>query len=285
VTLTDLAVHAKRNRGFLSLFKFLLLIVKEKRLLELLYGISCFSLYKPSPVIETSDFNLDQISHLVRSLIESKRREQDALILLVRSLTGEKSLSFLFNAYAFFKSGFIVGEYAENSSRLFIMKGDHFEANHFYQDIKGVRHIHSILCDNDLFFISTGDSKKVLDKWGFCNGEIRFIGRVMSTFAGFTGCCTVQNKHYFGTDFSERPNYIYCLENEKKFFLPEPAYTQFFAGMIPVNDRFIFCMNIGMPHSHPNRSISIFDTFNYSYVYCQAYEYYELAHSPWAFCF
>jgi hypothetical protein len=259
------------------------LIIKEERLLELLYGISCFALYKPSPVIETSDFSLDQVSHLVRSLIEKKRREQYALMLLLRRLTGEEGLNFLSNAYAFCSSAFIVGEYAENSSRLFIIKEDNFEINHFYQDIKGVRHIHSILCHNDLLFISTGDTKKYLDKWEFCNDEIRFIGRVMSNFAGFVGCCMVQNKHYFGSDFSERPNYIYCLENKKKFFLPEPAYTHFFSEMIPVNDRFILCGNQSMPHTHPNRSISIFDTFNNSYVYCQAYEHDELAHSLWAF--
>ena len=281
MSLTNLAVEAVVNRRPTFLFKFILSIVREKRLLEVLYGISCLALYKPSPVIETSNFNLDQISHLVRSLLEKKLRERDNLRLLVRSLTKEKSLSFLFNGYAFSSSGFIVGEYADKSSRLFIMEGDNFEINHFYLNIKGVRHIHSILCDDDLLFISTGDTKKFLDKWRFCDGEIRFIGRVMSLFAGVTGCCTVQNKHYFGTDFSERPNYIYCLENKKKFFLPEPAYIHFFSWMIPVNDRFIFCMNQSMPHSRPNRSISIFDTFNCSYVYSQAYDLHELAHSPW----
>ena len=67
MTLTQYAVHAISNKDIRSLFVFFLLIIKEERLLELLYGISCFALYKPSPVIETSDFSLDQVSHLVRS--------------------------------------------------------------------------------------------------------------------------------------------------------------------------------------------------------------------------
>ena len=90
MTLTQYAVHAISNKDVRSLFKFFLLIVKQERLLELLYGISCFALYKPSPVIETSDFNLDQISHLVGSLIKKKRREQYALKLLLRRLTEEE---------------------------------------------------------------------------------------------------------------------------------------------------------------------------------------------------
>lgn len=140
----------------------------------------------------------------------------------------------------------------------------------------GVRHIHSIMCNDKTLFISTGDSKKYLDKWELSDGKLVFVERILDKYwGGFTGCCKIQN-NFFATDFSQRPNYIYCLETSEKFFFPEPAYKHFCTFMLPVNNRYIVCLNQAMPGFLPQRTISIFDTQIFLFVYCQGYSHHEL---------
>lgn len=186
-------------------------------------------------------------------------------------------MNFLFHGYFITQSGFVFGEYADKGSRLFIKEDNTLTIEYFYQNDLMVRHIHSMLYSNNIcVFISTGDTKKYLDKWKLSNGKLEFISRILDGFqGGFTACCKIGEKHYFGTDFSQRANYIYCLDDNRKFFLPKPAYTHIFVTMMALDNRYIACINLSKSMSPPYSSISIFDTFDCSYVYCQAYNYQE----------
>jgi hypothetical protein len=270
-----------RTKNFSFLLEGALTVIKQKRVLELLYGMYCFLLHWPSRVVEKAGFNIHQLIPLFKDISIKQKQEIETIKKQVNHLIGEE-IGFLANSYVMLPSGFVFGEYANQGARLFIKEYDKLAIEHFYQHDLMVRHIHSVLSsDNIYFFISTGDQKKYLDKWKISNGKLEFVSRILNSFqGGFTACCKVGEKHYFGTDFGERPNYIYCLDDNRKFFLPKPSYTHFFSIMVALDNRYIFCINQSMPHRYLNRSISIFDTFDCSYVYCQAYSLQEFLDLP-----
>jgi len=246
--------------------------------MESVYGIYCFLFHSPSYLVENSDFNLDETMILAREYYQEKRKVQNAIKILSRDLTKERELNFLFHGYIVTQEGFLIGEYAQNSARIFVKNIDKINVIDFYQKDPGVRHIHSILCSDTTLFISTGDSKKYLDQWELIDDEIVFTKRILNNFfGGFTGCSKVQNMHFFASDFSRRPNYIYCLETREKYFFPKPAYNQVCSIMLPVKNRYIFCIFFDFHQV----SVAIFDTQYFLFVYCQTHSANDEYFSKW----
>jgi len=211
----------------------------------------------------------NHITQLTELLAEIRKQKENILFEVSNQLGVEKTAVYSTDhGYIINETGFILGEYAKQSARIFVKSGDEFTVCQFYQTSPGVRHIHSILQCGEHLFVSTGDSKKVLDRWKLNNGHMRFEKRILSTFGGFTTCCSINAKTFFGTGFSERPNYLFCLETREKWFFPKPAYTQHCFLMLPLNERYLVCFNSSIVQSTP-RTMTVFDTQALSFVSCQ----------------
>jgi hypothetical protein len=259
-----------RTKNIQQLFAAIALIIRQRRFQEFAYGILCFLFSKPSRPVEIVDFQANEGIALAREQFIEKKKENEKIILETLHLgcDDETDLGDTIHGYAMTADGFIFGEYAAHSSRIFLKEHEEFSVCHFYQNDPGVRHIHSILRSGETIFISTGDSNKYLDRWRLRNGHLEFEKRIFHTLGGFTTCCNVNEKHFFGTDFSERPNYIFCLESQEKWFFPRPAYTQHCSLMLLLHDRYLFCLNTGLSH---RQTISIFDTRTSVFIHCQEY--------------
>jgi hypothetical protein len=171
----------------------------------------------------------------------------------------DKDFDCLVHGHASQHGGTLVGEYADESARLIYFTGDSFAIFEPYRTDGWVRHIHSVIAYKNGFLVATGDSAKYLDHFHVKNNELVRVSRLIHNFAGFTAACEVRGKVYFGSDFSSRPNYIYCLSTHRKFFFPAKSYRHFCVAMIVVDDRYIASMNYGLPL---NRifSVCLFDT-------------------------
>lgn len=262
-----------RTKNILCLFAAFILIIEQKRFLEIAYGIFCFLFCKPGRIEEDLAFQLkNHITQLEKLFVEKRKQKEKVLLEVSNQLSGgETTLYSTDHGYVITEAGFILGEYDENAPRIFVKSNDEFTVCQFYQTTPGVRHIHSILKRGEHLFVSTGDSNKFLDRWKLSNGHIRFEKRVLRKFGGFTACCIINGKTFFGTDFSERPNYIFCLETRQKWFFPKPAYTQYCYLMLPLIERYLFCFNKSLSNISNQRTMTVFDAETLSFVYCQDY--------------
>ena len=272
VTISEAVSRFYRTKKISQLFAVSRLILQKRRLLEASYGVLCFLVKKPSSVY--GDMKLDIVKALetVKILFAEMHAQKGKILLEASSKLNstESLLNFTIHGFIITKNGFVIGEYAENSSRIFVNNNGRYITHQFYGSDSGVRHIHSILQYDGYAFISTGDSNKYLDKYRIVNGDLSFDSRVLRHLGGFSACCVVDGMCFFGSDFSERPNYIFFLEKRRKFFFPCPAYTQFCALMLSFHNRYIFCLNRSI--LIPNRkTISIFDTKRSTFVYCKEY--------------
>ena len=125
-----------------------------------------------------------------------------------------------------------------------------------------------MLKDGDTLWVSTGDAKKYLDRWTLRKGRMAFEARVLGVMGGFTACAKVRDRTFFGSDFSERPNYIFCLETGQKWFFPRPAYTRYCTLMLPFESTYLFCVNKALLKRA--RALTIFDTRKLAFTCCEA---------------
>jgi hypothetical protein len=221
-------------------------IISEGRVIEAVYGVWCFAVAYPSSLEghEIAD-DIDVIA-----LLDPKHKSNLSVghyaKLYPRFPWSEMSPHWRFRGHGVADCGrwLLAGEYGSPGARLFLLTPDRVRVNSFYETCMGVRHIHAVhMLDEQNFVVTTGDSRKFLDLWSIENGELFFKRRLMSYFGGFTACARVGRDHYFGTDFSSRPNYIYRLRDRKKFYFPRPAFTMCANRFLPVADRFIVCQS------------------------------------------
>ena len=261
----------KKNVRFLA--RAIMLILVQGRIPELAYGTYCGLVYSPSPVKNRS---FDLTKHLDESvkqpevyisreqLIASYGAEFD-----VRSLP-EDFAAGTHQSMAHSADCLVVGEYAIDSARVAYITRNSCEVTDFYNQISGVRHIHLIIESEEpgKYLISTGDTRKFLDLWSVDeDGKFNFVKRLKKRFAGYTAAIVVGGRYYFGTDFSNRPNYILTLDGNKYFF-PKPAYRQFVVTFYSILDRYIVSINSDMPQLGGRKSLSIFDTLEEEFVFC-----------------
>lgn len=249
------------------------LLVRSGRLNEMAYGAYCFAVHPAPKVVPQPGITFETYhAELQETLSKLRAKKRDAISQVEPGIVpGDEPLYCMDHGFVETEDGFIIGEYANYSARIFIKSGETTQEVDTYQIRKMVRHIHLIYRDGDRVYITTGDSDKFFDLWRLKDGELQFEKRLMRRLGGFTTCCRIKGKTFFGSDFSERPNYIWCLETNRKYFFPRPAYTRYCYLMLPLNDRYIVCFNRGLARLSGGVSVSIFDTETLQFVQAQEY--------------
>jgi hypothetical protein len=264
----------KETKSILPLVRAVTLIVRQQRTTELMYGGYCNVVHRPSPVCPCDDEGalsaiLDKTSEFAQHRPLSRER--------LTELYGEDfdvgSLPHDFEEVRcesvwHHKDCLILGEYGEHSRLAYVTPGLCIVSD-YYSHVPGVRHIHSIqrYGDSGEFLVSTGDRCKFLDLWAIGQGEVSFVRRWRKRLAGFTAAVEVNGRYFFGSDFSNRPNFIETLGGTKYFF-PEKAYNLHVAAFYAFFDRYIVAINTELEISGGRRTLSVFDAVKEEFVFC-----------------
>jgi ubiquinone/menaquinone biosynthesis C-methylase UbiE len=255
------------TRDLRHLFAAVVGILRQGRAAEAAYGAYCLAVHRPMAV-ELGSQDRDVID-TCRQLAKSAATELDEVDSALATIGGlPRGLKSRPQLIVRTPDGYVVGEYTQvgRSARLFHVAGGTTRMIDYYDKHRRVRHLHSIALVGDRkLLISTGDSAKYLDEWQLQDGRLVFQRRVMRYFAGFIAYTSAGGALYFGTDFSERPNYLLRLHDRHKFFLPHPAFRQYVETMTPYQDRYIAC---GCGSLYGASSVAIFDTRAERFIYC-----------------
>ena len=244
------------------------LAARQRRCLEIGYGAFCLLGRRASVVAGDGGFEIeDHLAGLEMRFQEGLRlRTARASQVAREGGRWEGGVGCAYHGHATTAGGFVLGEYAEQSARLFVKGRNGLRVERYYDTVAGVRHIHSVLGSGNNVFVTTGDASRFLDRWELKGGGLELRERVLRRLGGFTACCEVKGRHFFGTDLSERPNYIFCLETRQKWFFPKPAYTQVSKAMLPFGDRYILCVNASLWATPARRSLTVFDSLREVFV-------------------
>lgn len=251
------------------LFQAVIAMVRQGRIGETLYGVFCLATRRPLTVDTSQNLRSVIGSCLVAAEVSMARNRETAQQLA--GISGlPPNLRVRPELIVRTSCGYVVGEYSlvGRSARLFHVVDGVAHPSTYYDRCKGVRHLHSIVSvGDDRLLVSTGDSSKFLDEWHIHQGKLEFVRRVMRRLAGFTAYACVGPAIYFGTDFSERPNYLLRLHDRRKFFLPLPAFRQAVNSMVVHEDRYLVCCCRSL---YGAASIAIFDVLAECFIYCAA---------------
>jgi hypothetical protein len=266
----------RKTRSLRCLGRALILIMQQQRMIELLYGVYCTLFHRASrvsplenetaliSVIKEKTASLHQ-GALSRAQLVERYGTRFKVELLPEDFRSARWESIWEEGDEFL----LIGEYGEGG-RLALVTMTACLINEHYQYVRGVRHIHSVepygSCGE--FLVATGDTKKFLDLWAHHNGEIRFVRRLRSHLAGFTAAIQVNGEYYFGTDFSSRPNYITTLRGEK-FFFPRKAYKLYATAFYSFFGRYIVSINNELRVVGGRKTLSVFDTVQQEFIYCE----------------
>ena len=272
--ITSLLRDFRTRKDILALCKAIVMIVRQRRTLETLYGVYCNLAYRPSRLSACSEpAQLASILGQRAEFTRPSRLTRDRLIDLYGREFAVASLPADFRCArmeAVCRDGdrLIIGEYGEGA-RIACVTDRSCRLNGYYRNVTGVRHIHSILrYDGDgEFLVATGDGAKRLDLWSTAGGEVRFSRRLRRYLAGFTAAVKVNGDYYFGSDFSGRPNFIATLGGAKYFFPPR-AYRRFVTAFFVFSDRYLVSVNRDLDSVGGVRTLSVFDTVEKQFVFC-----------------
>jgi hypothetical protein len=271
----------RSTKNILFLVKASVQVFRQGRISEIIHGVYCSLFFKPSLVKEFDNNELHRIINEFRLLWSPDElylsREQ--LINIFGPYFKVSSLPLNFagarsHTIVHYKEFLIIGEYGKEYgvSRIALITCASCIVNDYYTHYSQVRHIHAIYkCqDSEGVMVTTGDSCKLLDLWELVDGELIFVQRIRKHFAGYTAIVGVNGHYYFGTDFSNRPNYIETLER-KKYFFPVKAYRKWVLALYILSDRYIVSINTDV--LGPDRTISIFDTVNEEFILCENFDF------------
>lgn len=273
-SITSRVEEFRETKNMMSLLQAVVLVARQGRAIELMYGGYCTVFHRPSPVSPSQDEEAS-VSVLAKrtEFLRPATLSRAHLIELYGSEFDVASLpeDFRFARYQSVwreDNRLIIGEYGEGS-RIARVTPHACVINDYYRSVPGVRHIHSITRyeNAEEFLVATGDGAKVLDLWVESHGELRFVRRLRKYLAGFTGVAKVNGEYYFGSDFSGRPNFIQTLEGTKYFF-PAKAYTLFVTAFYTFFDRYIVSVNNELEISGGKRTLSIFDAVEKRFIFC-----------------
>lgn len=184
-------------------------VIREKRLVEFLWGLYCFIRYKPS-FVHKYETNLNITNYSKFKVIKLQQEN-----IVCRSWHFDKDFK-------------LFVEYGQPGSRfIYFNKGLPIIYNP-YKDDNGVYHIHDIInLKDDRYLVSTGDSCKYLDEFIINSEKCIRIKRHLKNLGGFTSSIKLKDSILLGTDFSYRPNYIYNFKTKEKYFLPRQAWLEY----------------------------------------------------------
>lgn len=265
----------RETRSLRYLVRAVLLVVQQQRIIELLYGVYCTLFHRASTVSPIADETaLIAVIKEKTLLVHQGALSRAQLIERYGSRFKVELLPDDFHSArweSIWEEGdefLIIGEYGEGG-RLALVTTTACVLNQHYQQIRGVRHIHSVerYKSSGEFLVATGDTKKFLDLWALQNGQICFVRRLREHLAGFTAAIEVNGEHYFGTDFSSRPNYITTLHGAKYFF-PSKAYKLYVTAFYSFFGRYIVSVNNELRVVGGRKTLSVFDTVEQRFIYC-----------------
>ena len=274
ISISQHIAEFKNSKNLLSLAKAVVLLLKQRRLTELLYGVYCNLRYRPSAVLNSDiedfrkflgtfrDFDLPGF-YLHRFELINRFGEHFAVDSLPPDFHGART-----EGIALLNGSLIIGEYAINSARIAVATADACYINDYYNFVSGVRHIHSIHKKDDSghIYVTTGDSRKMLDLWMVKEGKPEFVKRIKKRLTGYTAIINLNGRFYFGTDFSRRPNYIETLEG-RKYFFPPKAYKMQTHAFFSFLNRYLISVNKEI-HLGNRKTLSVFDTVEEKFVFC-----------------
>lgn len=268
----------KKTRNVLSLLKALLLIIQQRRTLELLYGGYCRLVHPPSPLL--SDTGHADLISLLRDKTAVTPHGIVSRLGLLQVFGGAFKVDLLPHDFKCARwesicpegDRLIIGEYGENSRVACVTPRSCVLSDH-YRQTPGVRHVHSIekYGDGQEFLVSTGDSSKFLDLWIISHEKVSFVRRLKKRLAGFTAAVKVNGEYYFGTDFSSRANCIATLHG-KRYFFPQKAYKRHVTDFYAFFDRYIVSINGELAVVGRSRTLSVFDTVDRKFIYCEFWD-------------
>ena len=273
LTITGYTAKFKATKNISYLVKALILTLLQRRTSELLYGAYCSLFFRPS-LVKKSD-----ITHLLGQILSKNEffNWSFSRTQLIELWGKDFNIHFLPNDFEGARSEsivqdnkfLIVGEYADHQARIAYVTRESCFVSDYYNQVSGVRHIHSILRygDSGEILVATGDSRKLLDLWVVADHKLSFVKRIRRNFAGYTAAININGGYYFGTDFSSRPNYIETLEGEKYFF-PQKAYKMSTLTFHSFLGRYIVAISGDMPQFGDRKTLSIFDVIQKEFIFC-----------------
>jgi hypothetical protein len=207
------------------------MVVRQRRSLELAFGLCCWLAARPSAVTGLPDHCLDNIvsdcSPWLRSGHDLTR--QDVVVEFGRDFAVNRLpadfASVRREGIAFGPGLLMIGEYGEGARRIFQVTGDTCSTHSCYDDDPRVRHIHAVhrLAASGDFLVTTGDAARYLDLWALRDGRLSLKSRLRKRLAGHTAIAEAGGKCFLGTDFSTRPNWLEVLGGKRYFFPPMAA--------------------------------------------------------------
>ncbi len=275
--ITDYIAGFKKTKKIFLLVKAVSMILKQKRADEFFFGVYCYFLNKPS-FIKYSNNN-----DLIRSLLKAnlsflERYNLSVSVKDLLKLYGDKfNIKFLPDDFIYTrresifcnKDILIIGEYSGNLSRLAYITKETCIVSNYYSSDPGVKHIHSIQKYGNYgkFLVSTGDTLKLLDLWKIEDGGLKFVKRIKKKRAGYSAITKIKDKYFFGSDFSNRPNYIETCSG-KKYFFPKKAYKKYVIAFEKYLERYILSLNGDIKKSGGKITLSVFDTTVREFIFC-----------------
>ena len=265
----------RETKNILLLIKAVILVLRQQRALELIYGGYCSLFHRPSVVCPWEN----------EAALISVLKEESAFV--HQGILSRDQLTRLYGGA--FKVGLlpadfqgarcesiwqsderlIIGEYGESSRIAYVTPESCVVSDH-YRQVPGVRHIHSIQGYGEAgdFLVCTGDTCKFLDLWSTGRDTVSFVKRLSKYLAGFTAAVRVNGEYYFGTDFSSRPNFIETLQGTKYFF-PQKAYRLYVTAFHAFHDRYIIAINNELVVTGGRKTLSVFDTVERRFIFCE----------------
>lgn len=275
-TITDYIVEFYHSKKVYNLLLAVIHIIKQRRVLELMYGMYCEFLFRKSHVSDNCNADVSVNGVELPETYDDLYFSRDDLVIRYGGKFAVEKLPDDFigarcEGVVVGKDFMIIGEYGyEKKARLALLINDCCIIYDYYAKDLRVRHIHAILmCSNGRdIFVSTGDSAKYLDLWRIGTDGLDFIKRLKTRFAGYTAMLEFGGIVYCGTDFSSRRNYIEIFSCKgKKIFFPEPASTMMCIHLYTENT-FIIAISKEMNQFGGKQAVSVFDAVNNKFVYC-----------------
>lgn len=264
----------RTTRNPLSLLKAALMIVRQKRAREVLYGVYCRLASRPSPVAGGAGISPSLLARSRSWLMGGDLRSRADIVGLFGSAFAVDALPADFagtRMESVIRDGdaLIVGEYGHGTKRLAYVTPAACTISDFYSEDSRVDHIHAVgRSSAGEIFVTTGDSLKALDSWMVRAGRLEFRRRLRRRLAGYTAIIEAGGRLYFGTDFSSRPNYIETLEGEK-FFFPAKAYDKYVLSFRLEQERYILSINRRIAALGGGSTLSVFDPVEARFLFCE----------------
>lgn len=262
----------KSAPSFRSALQVLLAIKEHGRLTEALYGAWCFARLRASPFdtgepVGGASEAIEQVFRNPLNWADMDAATAHGLMPAFMADLIPEQARFRANSILVGDNWCVAGEYGDGCRLYYADSAGTQSISTFYEADPAVKHIHLLhKLDGQRFAVSTGDSAKYLDIWEVAESGIRFVERLMSRLAGYTAAATIGGEHYFGTDFSQRPNYLLRLSDRKKFPFPGRSFKHYAVQFAAYDDRYILCLATGLYLLDPTSSRFVFDTVEERFI-------------------